>query len=110
MPISVCPSAVVAAPVECVWELLAEPARYDEWWDVHTGRVEPPGPAAPGQVFTGTTRALGRTWQVVAIRVEMVNPDRHQIRLHARLPLGIVDDATITVRALDPTSSLLQFG
>lgn len=110
MAIRVCPSAVVAAPVERVWELLAEPTRYDDWWDVHAEHIAPPGPAAPGQVFFGTVRGLGRTWQVVAIRVEMVNPDKHQIRLHARLPLGVVDDATITVRALDPTSCLLQFG
>jgi len=33
MVVSVCPVANVAAPVEDVWELLAQPSNYDKWWD-----------------------------------------------------------------------------
>lgn len=33
MSMSVCPIAVVAAPIERVWALLANPSSYDLWWD-----------------------------------------------------------------------------
>ena len=51
MSLTVCPVAVVAAPVESVWELLTEPALRDEWWDARTARVLPEGKASPGQVI-----------------------------------------------------------
>ena len=38
MSITLCPAAVVAAPVEYVWELLSEPTLRDEWWDARTAR------------------------------------------------------------------------
>lgn len=39
MGLSACPAAVVATPVEIVWEFLAHPARYAEWID---GQVDHP--------------------------------------------------------------------
>jgi hypothetical protein len=107
--ITACPAAVVAAPVESVWELLAESALYDQWWDMHTERIVPAGPVTPGQVLYGTAPGLGRPWDV-SIAVELVNPDKHQVRLLARLPFGITNQATITCRPRDATSCLLQFG
>jgi hypothetical protein len=89
MGFSICPIAVVAAPVETVWELLADPALYDAWWDAHTVRVEPEGKAKPGQVVYAKTAGLGRTWDVT-LRVEAVDLAQHQVRLHIALPLGII--------------------
>jgi uncharacterized protein YndB with AHSA1/START domain len=109
MGLSLCPTAVVAAPVESVWELLWEPTHYDAWMDVRTERVMPEGKASPGQVLSGKTSGLGRTWDVT-IRVERVHPDKHQIQLQATLPLGTVNHATITCTALDPASCQVQFG
>ncbi|HSJ86962.1 MAG TPA: hypothetical protein VK909_07105 [Anaerolineales bacterium] len=61
MGFSFCPTAVVAAPVESVWELLMEPKLYDEWWDARTERVVPDGKSTPGQVRDLKTSGLGRT-------------------------------------------------
>ncbi|HEY3310969.1 MAG TPA: SRPBCC family protein [Anaerolineales bacterium] len=109
MGISICPTAVVAAPLESVWELLADPALYDEWWDAHTERIDPPGRAAPGQVLQAKTSALGRHWDVT-LKIEMVDPQKHQLRFTIILPLGTVNHQTTTLTAIDSVSCRLQFG
>src|SRR5215472_17386758 len=109
MALTLCPATVVAAPVESVWELLSEPTLYDEWWDAHTERIVPEGKVSPGQVLYAKTSALGRKWDVT-LRIEMVNPEKHQIQLHVTLPLGIVNHETITCTALDATSCRVQYG
>ena len=48
-----CPSTVVSAPVEIVWLLLTDPARWGDFLDVRITRVEPAGSAAIGQRFYG---------------------------------------------------------
>lgn len=109
MGFNVCPMASVAAPVESVWELLEDLSLYDLWWDARTQRIEPEGSATPGQMVYAKTTEFGRNWDVT-LRVESVNPARHQIGLHIALPFGTVNDATITCTALDAVSSRVQFG
>jgi hypothetical protein len=109
MGFTVCPATVVAAPVETVWELLKEPALYDTWWDARTERIVPEGEATPGQMVYARTTALGRTWDVT-LKVEAVRPERHQIQLYVRLPLGLINQNTITCAEIDATSCRVQFG
>jgi hypothetical protein len=109
MPISVCPAAVVAAPVEEVWALLMRPERYDQWLDIHTERVTPPGPATPGQVVSGWSKALGRRWPV-SMRIEHVDAEKHQMLLKTRLPLGVVGHNQISCARVDAASCRVQFG
>jgi uncharacterized protein YndB with AHSA1/START domain len=109
MGFNFCPTAVVAAPVETVWDLLWEPRLYDEWWDASTERIVPEGPSAPGQVRYLKTSGLGRTW-TMSLRVERVDAEKHQIQLHVMLPLGMINDVTVTCTPLDAVSCLVQFG
>lgn len=109
MSLSVCPAAIVAVPVEDVWELLAHPSRYDEWWDAHTTSIEPQGPATPGQTIYAQSRAFGREWKVVS-KIEMVNPDSHQIQMRVTLPLGLVNLASVRCTPIDATSCRVQYG
>ena len=109
MGFSVCPTAVVAAPAECVWDLLADPTSYDAWWDARTVRIVPAGPAAPGQVVYAKTRGLGKTWDVT-LTARSVDPSRRQLHLRVALPLGVVNDNTITATALDAISCRVAFG
>ena len=51
MSITICPTGVVAAPVETVWELLSDPVLRDTWWHARTERVVPEGKASAGQVI-----------------------------------------------------------
>lgn len=109
MSFTVCPTAVVAAPVDSVWELLTEPTSYDAWWDARMKRIEPAGKATPGQTLYATASALGWTTEIT-LKIERVDPEKHQIQILVNLPFGVTNHATITCAALDTTSSRLQFG
>jgi len=76
MGLKVCPIAVVAAPVEVVWANLVQWERYFDWADVQAERVEPEGPATPGQTITFGGKVLGRTLRFT-FKVEAVNPEKH---------------------------------
>ena len=109
MVVSVCPGAIVAAPVEDVWELLTQTSRYDEWWDAHLVRSVPEGPAVPGQIGYAWSSEFGKRWNVTFV-IKMVNPGKHQVQFDVTLPFGIVDHATITCTPIDAESCRVQFG
>jgi hypothetical protein len=107
--VSVCPAAVVRAPVDTVWALLADPGRYGDFWDIHVTRVTPAGPARPGQVVAGWSRAFGRRWPT-RMAIEAVDADRQQIRFTTTLPLGLVALNVITCAPLGATTCRVQYG
>jgi uncharacterized protein YndB with AHSA1/START domain len=79
----------VEAPVEQVWQLLADPYNYGLWWDAAwTFSIEPAGPAKPGQRISARTRALGKDWDV-QITVASIDPDKRALHLTTQLPFGI---------------------
>ena len=109
MSLSVCPAAVVAAPVELVWRNLVEWERYSEWADVQVERREPEGPASAGQTITFGGKVLGRTLHFT-FKVEELDPERHQIGLHAFFPLGLQEKPHVTCTPIDATSCRVQYG
>jgi hypothetical protein len=109
MSFSTCPIATVNAPVERVWQLLADPAAYALWWDARTRSILPPGPAQPGQQILADATALGRRWEV-DITIQAVAPPKHQVDLRTRLPLGITVYNHITCNPLDPQHTFVGFG
>ncbi len=109
MPMSVCPAAIVAAPLEEVWALLVQPETYDLWWDAHTERIVPEGPATPGQVVYAWASGLGKRWEVQA-KIEEIDTRKHQIAFTTTLPLGVQAHNRLNCAALDERSCRLQFG
>jgi hypothetical protein len=109
MGLTVCPAAVVAAPVELVWENLVQWERYAEWANVQVERHEPAGPAAVGQTVYFTGKALGRTARF-HFKVEALEPEKRQIGLHAFFPFGIQEKTTVTCSSLDATTCRVQYG
>ena len=75
----------------------------------YTTRIDPEGPAAPGQTVHAWTSALGRRW-AVSLQIEAVAPEGHQIRLRTQLPLGVSVVNQISCTALGPSSCRVQFG
>ena len=63
----VCPTAVVEAPVETVWQLLTYFAGWGDFYDVRVLSVEPPGPAVVGQRMRGES---GPRWLNLGICFE----------------------------------------
>ncbi|HEY4026591.1 MAG TPA: SRPBCC family protein, partial [Candidatus Dormibacteraeota bacterium] len=107
--LSVCPSAVVQAPVERVWSLLTRPDGFDLWADAIVVGAEPEGPAQPGQLIHLVASAL--TWRfAVTIEVREVDPDRRRLRFVVELPLGLVNDEVVTMADLGQEGTLVRFG
>src|SRR5437763_16185049 len=109
MTVNVCPADKVNAPIERVWELLMHPAGYSRFWDMTIERVEPEGPAAVGQKFTGWTGNLCKRWQVDG-EVQEVDAVRHQILFRTTLPLGLIGHNRIMCAPIDEQSCTLRFG
>jgi Polyketide cyclase / dehydrase and lipid transport len=110
MMMSVCPAAVVAAPIEKVWQMLTHTDTYDRWWDARTERIEPPGLASVGQTLYATSEELGRKWPVT-LQIELVDDIKHQLRLKTTLPLGMTMVNHISCASVaDGTATRVQFG
>ena len=109
MAVSVCPIAVVNAPVETVWRLLDDPSVYALWWDAKTLSISPEGPARAGQKIRAQSKALGKMWDV-NLDVNQVDAERRQLDLTTRLPFGITVFNHITVVPVEAHSSRISFG
>ena len=109
MGLTICPAAVVAAPVEVVWENLVQWERYAGWADVQVERLEPEGPITVGQTIHFTGKALGRTWHFI-FKVEDVNPERYQLDLHVSFPFGLQEKPHIACYPIDATTCRVQYG
>ncbi len=109
MGLSVCPAAIVAAPVEVVWENLVQWEHYSEWADVHPERIEPEGPATVGQTISFAGKAFGYTWRF-SFKVEEINEERHVLGLHAFFPLGLQEIPHIVCTPIDATTCRVQYG
>ncbi len=83
-----CPTALVNAPIDVVWMLLTEPARWTEFFDIRVTRIDPSGPAAIGQRIYGET---GPRFLRMGATLEYTKTDaaRRTIGLNVQLPLGI---------------------
>jgi uncharacterized protein YndB with AHSA1/START domain len=108
MGLTVCPVAVIAAPVETVWQLLSEPRLRDEWWDTRTERVVPEGNASPGQVIYLKNSVMG-IQLLGTLTVESVDPAKHRIQWTLRTP-GIINHQTTVCTALEGASCQVQYG
>jgi hypothetical protein len=107
--VSVCPAAVVEASIARVWAVLTDSRNYGDWADAVFTRFDPPGRAVPGQVLEADTREIGRTFKV-RLRIEAVDPAKHQVVFDVSLPFGVRERTTITATPLDERSTRVQFG
>ena len=109
MGLSVCPTAIIAAPVELVWANLVQWERYYDWAGVRVASLEPDGPATAGQTIVFGGKVLGRTLRFTG-KVEAVRPEKHQISLHGFFPFGLQQKATITCTPADAAGCRVQYG
>jgi hypothetical protein len=95
-----CPTAIIEVPVDRVWTLLTAPAGWGEVFDMRLLGVDPPGPAAVGQVIRGET-GLEILHLRLAFRMLEIDPEKHRLRMTVDLPFGLVVDEEIGCTALD---------
>jgi len=104
--LSVCPTAEVAASVEDVWALLADPAAFDRWWDARTDRIDPPGPSCEGQEIEARSAGIVR----FKARLERVDPRAHVLVVATAFPFGLRVRTEIRCVALSSGRSRISFG
>lgn len=111
MGLTVCPVAVVAAPVEVIWGNLVHWERYSEWFsaDLQVERSEPAGSATVGQTISFAGKAFGRAQHFI-FKVEEVNSDSHQLGLHAFFPLGLQLKPHISCTPITATTCRVHYG
>jgi len=105
MSVSVCPMAVIRAPLERVWNLLSEPANYDLWWDAKAVSILPEGHAQAGQKVHA--RAGGFS---IFLTVDGVDESKHKIDFTTKFPFGITGFNHITCSALPDSTTQVSFG
>ena len=83
-----CPTAIVNAPIEVVWQLLTEPSRWGEFFDVRRVTVTPPGTASVGQVVRAESgpRLLRLKISFRFLEIE----EGRRLLINVNLPLGII--------------------
>ena len=109
MSLTVCPAAIVAAPVETVWELLDNPVRFDDWADGKIQWIAPDGPTMPEQQFCIKSRALGRSWPAL-FTVKEVQQEKHVLQMDVVLPLGMSMHNRLMCTPIDAVSCRVQYG
>ena len=109
MSVSVCPIAIINAPVNKVWSFLSEPANYALWWNAETRLIVTEGHAKPGQKIYAQTSELGRKWDVDLV-VDKIDEARHQIDITTILPFGITVHNQITCIAVEHATCQVSFG
>jgi len=95
--------------MERVWDIITSPEGFDAWADATLVSADPESRARPGQRLRLTTRAFGLTLPVT-IDVLDVDPERHRLHVLVDLPLGLVNDETITMTADGEHRTLVRFG
>jgi hypothetical protein len=81
-----CPSAVVSAPIEIVWLLLTEPARWGDFFDVRITRLEPAGSTVIGQRFYGES---GPRFLHIGLKFEYTEVNEAQHPMRAERPVAV---------------------
>ena len=83
-----CPTELINAPIDVVWNLLTNLSGWGDFYDVRVSRVDPVGPAMVGQVMSGES---GPRWLhlKVSFRFTHIDATSHELELDVRLPLAI---------------------
>ena len=105
MSVSVCPIAIINAPIERVWTFLSEPANYALWWDAQTRSIVPEGRAQSGQKIHAKSSGLD-----VNVIVNSIDESKRQIHLTTMLPFGITVYNHITCTPLENETCQASFG
>ena len=96
MSIATCPTEIIAAPLERVWEALTRADLLAAWSHAKLGQ----GPSRPLEAGDAVVLGVGIGHRLqVTIEVKGVEPFR-QLTLDVRLPLGVVNHEVVVVTPL----------
>jgi uncharacterized protein YndB with AHSA1/START domain len=98
----VCPTEVIHAPAERVWQLLVDPAELAQW----SGAELLKGPARPLQVGDLLVLRAG----VMQVYFEVLDAEPPQsLRLYVRLPFGVANDEQVQIARVGSSTCRVTF-
>jgi hypothetical protein len=103
-----CPTAIVEAPIDVVWNLLLRTAEWGKFYDLTVLSVDPPGPARPGQRLTGNPGPKFLPLRLVFDFTE-VDAVNHRLGIEGRLPFGIRVRENMTITPVDATRCRVNY-
>ncbi len=103
MPIIACPTDVVAAPAERIWELLVDASKLASWTD--TRLLE--GPKRPLQAGDHIVYAAGPGLRAIFDVLEVV--PRQTLRVDVTMSFGIVNHEVIQLAPIDGAHTRVTF-
>jgi hypothetical protein len=83
-----CPTSIVNAPVELVWQLLTSPERWGDFYNMRITAVDPVGPAVVGQTVFAES---GPQFLHLKLQFRFTDIDalNYKLGFDARFPLGV---------------------
>ena len=82
-----CPTSVVNAPVEIVWDLLTRPEAWGDFYDVRVTSIEPAGAAVGQIVFAESGPRLLHL--ALEFRFTKIDAANYELGLDVKFPFGI---------------------
>jgi Polyketide cyclase / dehydrase and lipid transport len=96
-----CPTTVVNAPVELVWNLLTHPQGWGDFYNLRILSVDPAGPAVVGQTISAEPGPRFIHLKI-SIRFVQIDPTNHRLVFDAFFPFGITVHEDLNCIPLDP--------
>lgn len=103
-----CPTDVVNAPVEVVWVLVTDFARWGDFYDISVERVTPPGRAVVGQRMEGRT-GPGPLKLRIVFEVTGIDETRHRLGLVGHMPFGVTVHEDMIMLPIDATHCRVNY-
>ncbi len=103
-----CPTAIVEAPIEAVWDLLLNTAEWGRFYDVRVLSVDPPGQARRGQRLIGNPGPKFLPLRLIFdfTEVDSTNP---RLGIDGRLPFGIRVHEDLKLTPIDATRCRVNY-
>ncbi len=96
MSITTCPTDIVGAPAERVWDLLTQPEKLAEWSGVKLIN----GPTRPLEIGDRLVLGPGFGLRIIFEVLGMESPS--QLTVDVRLPFGVINHEVIQVSSVEP--------
>jgi uncharacterized protein YndB with AHSA1/START domain len=107
MSIITCPTDIVDVPVARVWRLVSDPAALARW----SGSKLRVGPSHPSPLQSGDQLVLGAgLGGLFRVELDVLEVDAPaKLRVDVQLPLGVVNDETLVITEISPSSCRVTF-
>gem|GEM_PF-469671 len=103
-----CPTTIINAPVELVWNLLTHPQGWGDFYNLRILSVDPVGPAVAGQTISAESGPQFLHLKL-SFRFVQIDPANHRLVFDAFFPFGITVHEDLNCIPLDPVHCRVNY-